>query len=171
MKKILSIILALTLLLSMSVTAFAKEEGTQTVSVGVPTPCYDYTVHIPASCTIEYNNTEPQSIGSVTVTSDHWKNITTDYFGVRVWLKHNNYLSNADEDSKIACGIGYYDALNNFMPQDGTGLGWELGYIEDGADVDGRGNLFIEVFDWSNAQPGESYSVTITYTSELIVRN
>lgn len=173
MKKILSIMLSLTLLLSMSVTAFAENvtSGSQTVSVNVPTPCYDYTLHIPADCEIKYNVTDLQSIGTVTVTSDYWGNITTDYWGVLVYVQYGDFLSNDKGDSKIFCGIGTYDGNGNFNPEDGDGSGWAIGYKEDGAGVDGRGKLYMEVPNWSNAQPGESYSVTITYTSELCVRH
>lgn len=173
MKKILSIILSLTLLMGMSVTAFAESttSGSQTVSVDISTPCYDYTLHIPADCKIDYDKTEPQSIGSVTVTSDYWDNITTDYHGVLVNIKYNSYLSD-DEGNKIYFLLGNYDNLNIFSPKMGEDLGWFIEYKGDGVGVDGyEGNLYMEVFDWSNAQPGKSYSVTITYTSELLVRH
>lgn len=163
MKKILSIILSLTLLLSMSVTVFAEatSEGTQTVSVEVPTPCYDYTVTIPASCSIEYGNTERQSIGAVTVTSDYWDNIYADYDGVRVEAAHSSHLTNAAGDRIFVC----------VMYEEGEGM-WNACLVEypmwiDFLQGNSSKNMAVQVNDWSSAKAGETYSLTITYTSFL----
>lgn len=164
MKKILSIILTLTLVLSMSVTAFAEEtsEGTQTVSVDVPTPCYDYTVSIPASCSIEYGNTDRQSIGAVTVTSDYWDNICADYICVCINVSHSNYLTNANGDS-IFVGV-LRQVGSTWHPHDGSTHPMRI----DGIKGNSSTNLAVEVPDWSNAKAGETYSLTLTYTSELV---
>lgn len=163
MKKILSIILALTLLLSMSVTAFAEQtsEGTQTVSVDVPTPCYDYTVSIPASCSIEYGNTDPQSIGAVTVTSDYWNNISADYAGIQVNVFHSNYLTNAGRDSIFVMVLR--KSGESWDPHDGERHPMRLSFRENGSQ-----NLGVQILDWSDAKAGETYSLTLTYTSELV---
>lgn len=163
MKKILSIILALTLLLSMSVTVFAEatSEGTQTVSVDVPLPCYDYTVTIPASCSIEYGNTERQSIGAVTVTSDYWDNIYADYDGVRVEAAHSNYLTNANGD-RIFVGVLREEAGGGWHPSDGENH-MRLDFLQGNSST----NLAVEVPNWSSAKAGETYSMTLTYTSFL----
>lgn len=163
MKKILSVILALTLVLSMSVTAFAKNEGSTTVSVVVPS--YDYTVNIPKSCQIEYGNTEPQHIGTVTVTSKNWDTILADYLGVSVECCGGEYMSNKNGDVQINCLIGTVDSLSEFFPFPSSQTTW--GFKADGAEPSNLSKLYIRVHNWSNAQPGESYSVTITYTSWL----
>lgn len=166
MKKSLSIILSLALMLSMSVTTFAENvtSGTQTVSVDVPTPCYDYTVHIPADCSIEYGNTELQSIGTVTVTSDYWANILTDYKSVVVMYEFEYYMTTVDGD-RLPCMIGEIDNNGLFNPMISREQ-WE--FKQDGGAVDSRGSVYIEVPDWSKAEPGKSYSITITYTSRLL---
>lgn len=171
MKKILSIILSLTLLMSMSVTAFAENvtSGSQTVSVSVPTPCYDYTLHIPTVNKIEYNVTEPQYIGTVTVTSDYWDNITTDYLGVLVECSSNEYLSNKNGTEQIYCMIGNVGPNSIFEPFPSNQFTW--GFKADGAEQSGLSKMYMKVHDWSNAKPGESYSVTITYTSWLAERH
>lgn len=168
MKKFLSIILLLTLLLSMSVTAFATDEGSTTVSVDVPAPKYDYKVHIPADCKIEYGNTEPQYIGTVEVTSDYWDNITTTYLGVLVECRSDEYLSNKNGADSIFCAIGTIDSQSIFDPFPSNQTAW--GFKADGAEPAGLSNLYIEVPSWSKAKAGESYSVTITYTSKLADR-
>lgn len=167
MKKFLSIILSLTLLMSMSVSAAASEtnEGTQTVSVDVPIPC-SYTLTIPASCSIEYGNTNEQSIGSVTVTSDYWDNINAEYSFVRVNVTQDSsmegtmYLSN-DMGDHIPCIILQQDSNGIFDPAHETGLR---------IDLKGNSNtdLFIKVGDWSNAIAGTTYRITLTYTSRLV---
>lgn len=164
MKKILSIILALTLLLSMSVTVFAEatSEGTQTVSVDVPLPCYDYTVTIPASCSIEYGNTERQSIGAVTVTSDYWDNIYADYDGVRVEAAHSNDLTNANGD-RISVGVLREEAGGSWHPNDGESYPMRLDFLQGNSST----NLAVQVRNWSSAKAGETYSMTLTYTSFL----
>lgn len=164
MKKFLAIILALTLVLSMSVTVFAEQtsEGTQTVSDDVPTPCYDYTVSIPASCSIEYGNTGRQSIGAVTVTSDYWDNIYADYDGVRVEVAHSNYLKNASGDS-IFVGVLQQNSDGTWHPNDGNNHPMRIDFRQG----NGSQNLGVEIPNWSSAKAGETYSLTLTYTSYL----
>lgn len=165
MKKILSIILSLTLLLSMSVTVFAEatSEGTQTVSVEVPTPCYDYTVTIPASCSIEYGNTERQSIGAVTVTSDYWDNIYADYNSVMVEVAHSNYLTNADGD-RIFVGVLRETTEGMWHPNDGETQPMRIEFRQGNSSK----NLAVQIPNWSSAKAGETYSLTLTYTSFLL---
>lgn len=167
MKKNLSIILSLTLLLSMSVTAFAESttSGEQKISVDIPTPCYDYTLHIPADCKIDYNKTEPQSIGTFTVTSDYWDNILADYKSVYVEYEFNNYMTTADGSDKLYCYIGNINDANLFDPMV-SGEGWS--FKHDGGDVGGFSTMYLKVPDWSIAKPGASYSMKITYTSWLL---
>lgn len=169
MKKFLSIILSLILLMCMSATVFATDEGTQTVSVNVPVLKYDYKVTIPASCTIEYGNTEPQSIGSVRVESDYWDNITNKYTAVLVNVSHNNFLSN-DNGDKITAVIGYKDYSNVFISENGES-GWQIAFQEDGNGLAGRGKLYMVVPDWSEAESSGSYKVIVTYTSEMLEQN
>lgn len=167
MKKILSIILSLTLLLSMSVTAFAESttSGEQTVSVSVPTPCYDYTLHIPVDCTIKYNETDPQYIGAVTVTSDYWTNILADYKSVYVKYEFDGALKTADGSDKLYYQIGDLVDPNHFDLKI-SGHGWE--FKQDGVSVDGESAMYMRVPNWSEAKPGASYSTKITFTSWLL---
>ena len=78
MKKLIALMLCLVLALSMSVTAFAAGEqtGTTTLTAEVPEP--SYTIHIPADTTLEYKNTELQTIGDVFV-SDYDTVLNTIY--------------------------------------------------------------------------------------------
>ena len=55
MKKILSLVLVVAMMMSMTVTAFAAvgdQSGTSTLTAVVPEP--EYTIHIPANMTLEY---------------------------------------------------------------------------------------------------------------------
>lgn len=72
MKKALSFILVLAMVLCMSVTAFAAEgdqSDSTTITAVVPDNTPSYTIHVPADFTIEYGNTGIQEIGSATVSN------------------------------------------------------------------------------------------------------
>lgn len=156
MKKFLAIILALTLLLSVSVTAFAEDSATQTVSVSIPG--YEYTVTIPADCTIEYKNTGLQSIGKVSVTSTDWSVFPANKKAVAVSLASNS----GDLTNENGNRISY--SLSAKIPIDGA-------LLENGSfscQFDWEEEYFIQVSDWSGAEPGTTYTTTITYNISLM---
>lgn len=162
MKKSLSIFLSITLLMSMSVTAFAADERIteQKVSVKIPIPEYDYTVTMPEDCSLIYGNTDWQIIGRVTVTSENWDNINTAYEGVMVsWsTDYDNTLKNSNGDSiNFNHDVKYHhDSDRGFL---GTGA---LLFNEDNT-ID----QYMQVGDWSGAVEGTKYSKTITYKAML----
>lgn len=151
MKKFLSIILSLTLLLSMNVTAFAEE---QVVSVSIPD--YNYTMTIPADCTIEYKNTDFQSIGDVTFTSTDWDAFVDGHKAAYLVASSNGQLTNENR-SVIRYEFGQYDAnLNEIISKDFS------------CQSDITRTFVIKVSDWSRAEPGTTYTTTITYTASLM---
>ena len=159
MKKVLSVILSVALLMCMSVTAFAVEPNVheQTVSVDIPLP-YDYTVTMPADCSLTYGNTDWQHIGDVTVTSENWDNINNSdpYDGIQVGWSWNNdsNLKNANGDS-----ISFNRALERDGKMVNTG-----GVILTSDDTVG---FYLRVPDWSGAVEGTTYTKTITYRVSL----
>lgn len=152
MKKILSIILSLTLLLSMSVTVFAEE---QVVSVSIPD--LQYTVTIPADCTIEYKNTGFQSIGKLSVTSTDWSAYPAAKKAVAVNLSSTNGILKNKNGSEISYRVG--NNVDKFNPNLGDGSFTCQGDIEM--------EYFIWVSDWSGAEPGTTYTTKITYNIRL----
>ena len=162
MKKFLSIILSITLLMSMSVTAFAADEriAEQKVSVKIPMPEYAYTVTMPKDCSLTYGNTDWQFIGGVTVTSENWNNINSAYEGVIVsWsTDYDNTLKNSNGDSiNFNHDVKYHHDPNR-------------GFLGTGAiifNADMTIDQYMQVRDWSEAVEGTTYSKTITYTAKL----
>lgn len=155
MKKILSIILSLTFLMSMSVTAFAEE---QVVSVSIP-DLLQYTVTIPADCTIEYKNTGHQSIGKLSVTSTDWSAFPANKKAVAVDLASNRGNLTNENGGRISYSVGgKYTMSSGDVPLSESfscqrDIEWEY---------------FIQVSDWSGAEPGTTYSTTITYNISLM---
>ena len=160
MKKVLSVILSVALLMCMSVTAFAVEPNVheQTVSVDIPLP-YDYTVTMPADCSLTYGNTDWQHIGDVTVTSENWDNINNSdpYDGIQVGWSWNNdsNLKNVDGESI------YFDRE----------LKWNGQMLSIGGvrlTSDDTVGFYLRVPDWSGAVEGTTYTKTITYRVQLL---
>ena len=154
MKKVLSVILSVALLMCMSVTAFAVEPNVheQTVSVDIPLP-YDYTVTMPADCSLTYGNTDWQHIGDVTVTSENWDNINSaPYDGIDVswYINLDNHLVNENGDTI----------------QFDRELKWNGQMISAGGVTlthDDTVGFYLKVADWSGAAVGTTYTKTITY--------
>lgn len=152
MKKIISIILALTLLMSLSVTALAEQ---QVVSVSIPD--YEYTVTIPADCTIEYNNTGIQSIGKVYVTSTDWSVFRPNRKAVEVGLASTRGDLTNENGRRIPYRVGGKHPMEDSLT---SGL--------FSCQFDTEEEYFIQISDWSNAEPGTTYSTTITYNISLM---
>ena len=155
MKKFLSVILSVALLMSMSVTAFAADskEYVQTVSVIIGEPNYDYTVTMPANCSLTCGNTEWQHIGDITVESENWDNINSaPYDGIEVYwdINSDDHLVNKDGDT-----IRFDDKLEY------------QGQMRDAGAVrltsDDTVGFYLRVPDWSSAVEGTIYKKAITY--------
>ena len=153
MKKFLSIILSFTLLMSISITAFAEN---QVVTVSIPD--LDYTMTIPANCTIEYKNTDAQIIGDVTFTSTDWQVFKDSGMAAHCRVSSNGQLTN-DNGHIINYEYGLYDSRFEQI-------------MESVKSITVQGNsssaIAIKVSDWSGAKPGTTYTTTITYTASIV---
>ena len=169
MKKMLSLLLSSTLLLSTPITVFAEgdsHEGTQTVSTTVPNPTW--TLSIPANTTVEYNVTRTE-LTMPTVKNP--ENCPADR-DVDVYINHTGqfdgegsvsgqYISftikakYGDNENSIASGKKVL--IKNYVINN-TGA-----YEQYGAE---KLYLDIQSFDWRTANPG-TYSTTITYSSAM----
>lgn len=163
MKKFLSLILALAMVACMSVTAFAADETT-VLTVEVPIEP-SYTLHIPANMTLEYGNTEKQTIGDLYVTD-------VDGFA-QIWCapRYTDLINCTDSNDIISLTLfssyPHGDHINDDeLTKDGRAIqlkwndvtniaGWENGYR--------LSTLSAQVSDWSGATPGATYQSTITY--------
>ena len=165
MKKRFGFLLALVMVFSLSVTAFAEGEqtGATTLTVTVPTP--SYTLHIPANTTLTYGSTEKQKIsGDLYV-----QNASRVYF----LAPFTDLINTSDSSDSIA--------LNLYVEQDHDGdlsstVNQTTGKVDDATwalyDIDwpeSWGKSAIETFyaqvtDWSGATPGATYQAVITFT-------
>lgn len=175
MKKALSLVLAVVLMLSMATVASAENTTTLTTTV----PAATYTLNIPADQEIEYGANSPK-IGSVTVTNatgfakgknlkvavtyDSFKSdgiSTTIPFELSFSGTYNSGGSYGEADDLILTNggtltfFGLEDTTVNKFPRSG------------GAEYTGM-YINIDSEDWGKALGGD-YSATITFTAEVVV--
>lgn len=173
MKKVITLALALLMVCSMSITAFA---ATTTLTTTVPEATY--TLNIPANQEIPFGTTET-SIGNVTVTKSNGfavgKNleVTIDYGefvseGISTKIPYSLSLdgksTGADHELKaLASG----DAVTFSGKDDGT-VAEKLVFTVGGIRYTVGEIVFSAVSeDWGKALAGE-YSTTITFTAEVV---
>lgn len=169
MKKLFSLLLALVMIACMSVTLFA-DNSTTVLTVEVPAATPSYILHVPASVTLEYGNTEKQTIGGYYVTDV--SNIeclwcapvytdlintedTTDTISLKLYLLAAGKVKEIDKNG--------FDIVFNQEPM----LYWK-GHVSTDSSFDNgylknNQGLSAQVSDWSDATPGATYQATITY--------
>ena len=164
MKKIVSLLLALVLLCSLSVTAFADTGGDQTITLTVPEETSpSWTLNIPADMTVAYR-AESTALTMPTITN----------------------VSDLADDVRIHVYIGYtgsFSSGSNTIPFTLTGPSGQtilqgdessrsvVGYYTNESGYynnypDGAMTLDITEDAWNAAAPG-TYSTVITYSSEI----
>lgn len=154
MKKFITMLMSLALVPCMTIPAFA---ATQIVNVSIPVKDYSYTMVIPKDCTITYGDTSYQSIGEVTITSDNWDDILSDYEEVSLMIDNGgNKMTNENGRTIQAMKLAGY-SRDNMVNTGG------LGFTEDGVAYMG-----VYVPDWSSAEAGTTYTMTFTYTAYLM---
>lgn len=166
MKKIAPMLAAVLMCCVFSSAAIADQ--VQTVSVDVPSsePDFSYTVTIPADCTIEYGNTEPQSIGTVSITGINSEAFAQFSKVVRFYPSTFCVLINENGD-RIGCTFGE-------LSPDGTTITPIEEYIMSGTwdcypgiSSDTSIEYGVQVSDWSTAVPGTTYSLRVGYLHKL----
>lgn len=149
MKRFVAILMALTLLLGMSVTALAEDQTkTQTVSVSIP--AFKYTLTIPVNTEIKYGTTGKQNIGKFSVSSTEWDTFKSNKMCVYVNVTPDLKLKNENGHT-----ISYEWSTD-------TGDD-EYKYFQG----DGSQGYGIKVSDWSNAEPDTTYTTEITYAASV----
>lgn len=162
MKKFLSLVLALVMVMSLSVTAFAEGEqsGTTTVTANIPnaaTP--SYTIHVPASMTLEYGNTDRQLIGGAYVTD---VTDVQDGYSIDLYSPYT-MLINAEDSSDTLDWSLILDYNGTFYPvRPNDGSAGFLNVLYRYGEYATR-NYYAQVSDWSGATPGATYQAVITF--------
>ena len=181
MKKLLALLLALTLLLSVGITAFADtyEEGTTSIqehtqTITVNAPALTWTLEIPADLEIEFGNTDLIEMGNLKISDVSWATLPANNF-IYVTMHYRNQLSNSTDSSTIAYDLSCrHHVPNPNAPgdemissqtspwgdtppayyQSSTHFRWSVMYIQ------------ISEHSWQAAVPGEKYTGTINYSSQ-----
>ena len=147
MKKFLAFTLAIMMIATMSVTAFAADTDTKTTDTNITTSVAPtYTVTIPANTTVTFNATET-SFGSIEVDAAQ---IHPDKC-IKVALTYDGKLENSIDNSKV---IPYVINAGDAEFTSAT-------YLAAGDKTDLTINITQD--DWNKAYAGD-YSDTVTFT-------
>ena len=175
MKKYLTLVLALIMVMSLSVTAFAEGEqsGTTTLTANIPNAAEpSYTIHIPADMTLEYGNTGKQLIGNVYVTD------VANCDQVCAYAPYTDLVNTSDSTDIIPLTLysqsAYFDYFDEIKPSDGFSVEYGVTpvcaydrYFAGLYGYDANGYcttpFYVEVSDWSGATPGATYKAVITF--------
>lgn len=162
MKKFLALVLALVMVCSLSVTAFAAgdQTGTTTLTAEIPnaaTP--SYTIHVPANTTLEYGNTGKQNIGIVSV-SDVTNATMILFIG-----SNTNLINTEDTSDEIALTLYAkdHDDDEDKPTQFAPDLSYAV-YVYLISEAYIQYDILAEVADWSGATPGATYQAVVTFT-------
>lgn len=180
MKKLLAFLLALTLLLSVGVTAFADtyEEGTNSIqehtqTITVNAPALTWTLEIPANLEIEFGNTDLIKMGNLKISDVSWPTLPGENF-IYAYARNTAFLI-----SKTSSSLINYTLSCQYHSQTEETNGEVVSpFQRPGADenppatyhsstVYRWADMYIQIseVDWSAAVPGETYEGTITYIS------
>ncbi len=172
MKKIISIFLAVSLLMCMSVTTFAEE---QTVTVAVPDR--DFTMTIPAKTEINYGTTDVVALSrELKITSTDPALLFSNSHYVQVDVTYSDLTHTDSNNYKLPLSVMYA------KPSDATNIegGYDADYTWENFASGGcvkftssqdfywsNGYRFGAIItSWNDAEPGE-YQTTITYTAAI----
>lgn len=168
MKKLTTLVLALALVASLVVPAFAANTTTLTTTV----PAATYTLNIPADQEIPYGATET-NIGSVTVTDSSGFAEGKD---LKVTLTYAPFTCD-DISTKIPFSIRFRNSSEYGHKLDiksggaltfkGSNSGTVGTYAAIESDAASRTLILISSTDWGKALAG-NYSATITFTAEVV---
>lgn len=163
MKKFLTFVLALAMVCSLSVTAFA-ETGTTTLTANIPNAAEpSFTLHIPADTTLTYGNTDWQQLSGVLDATDiqnaNW---------IRCTISFTDLINTSDPSDSIALNAfkQTYEEVNTGNTGDGTfPSGATLTLYSASWNYDYTYSLYAKVADWSGATPGATYQAVLTFTA------
>lgn len=174
MKKIISTILAVTLLLSMSVTAFAGDNE-QKITVNIPER--HFTMKIPATTEIQYGSNDVVILNNeLKLTSNDPTLLFSNNHYVKVDITYNDLTHKRDNKYTLPLSILYAKPADKTNIQGGYGedYTWEALTSGESVTFDSYGDFYwtngyrlgAKVTAWDNAEPGE-YQATLTYTVEI----
>ena len=146
-KRIVSALIALVMVMSLSVTAFAEGEqsGTSTITATVPEASpTTYTIQIPAATNIPYGTTDWVALNG-TVSVSNVENLPDGKL-----IKFRVFSTNLEDGSGHTIPISYQDEAGDPV----------LGFTHWAAAWDWQ--FFAKVPSWDGAVPG-TYTATLTF--------
>lgn len=172
MKKIISTILSITLLMCMSVTAFAEE---QTVTVKIPDR--NYTMSIPATTAIEYRNSDVVLLkNELKITSKNPTLLFSNAHYVQVDVTYSDLTHKDNNSYTLPLSILWAEPNDPSNIQGGYDEAYDWEKLASGSSVKFTSaadfywtngyRLGAKVTGWDNAEPGE-YQATVTYTATI----
>lgn len=175
MKRLITIILAVVILFSLTITAYAETEGSLTITTTVVSNPPTWNLSIPADIDIPYKQTSTE-IGTVKISDinnvdNHsgyvdivlsYENLKSGENEIELTISGSfkyggdNYLNKWDSESKFPYKVN--DKANYSLYDHSASFGPDVVYpIELIAEIDKS--------DWEKAKPG-TYSTTLTFTTQ-----
>lgn len=186
MKKRISLLLALTLLLSMGAAAFAETISysnqtsgqTHEQTITVKSPALTWILEVPASLEIEFGNTEQIEMGNVKISNVSWDTLPVPTHIIATVDFDEKLTGITSSDSYIPYGLSHsvrqrdpdMSEEANFDPElvlSGMELAW---YYSNINYLYSTLYLNISADRWQLAAPGEQYKGTITYSSQYLTQ-
>lgn len=162
MKKIIALLLLLTMAISMTATALATGQQTGTTTLTAVVPESDYTIHVPADTTLEYGSTNSKALGSVYISDAVNVNgsVWCEIYGTAL-KNESNYIT-----------VSYYDKLETESQWHYTSIAGESRHFtgqilySSSSDTYTSLDMKVQVESWEGAVPG-TYTATITYNFSI----
>lgn len=171
MKKIISIILSVALLMCMSVTVWAEQQ-----TITVTTPDRDFIMTIPAKTEIQYDNNDVVALkNELTVTSTNPTLLFSNGHYVQVDISYGDLVHKDNNSYTLPLSILYAKPADKTNIAGGYGEAYTWENLASGGNVTFTGTDFYwtngyrlgaKVDTWENAEPGE-YQTTVTYTATI----
>ena len=180
MKKLLAFLCALTLVLSLGVTAFAETysgssgtgaSGQQRIyTVAAP---LTWTMEIPAECNIPFGATTTE-MGNVKIENVSWSKLPEDYC-IRAFLEIYTGELKSEAGDSLSYDIVFERNWANGYISDATSVNkiWQkyddLAFYREEDDPEpnfySKLSVHVTTDQWEKAVPGRTYEETVTYTS------
>ena len=189
MKKLLALLCALTLLLSLGITAFAVDgyfgstaTGTQTITVS--SPALTWNMEIPADITIQFG-AEESFLGEFKISNVSLASPPNLIYG---WVNYDGKLTGSTYSMNYAIECEVYtgdgqtsysygnDGPNRYPLSTGQNsgsesleYGWAPAYFREGASGNSWMELYVKIepTDWAKAVPGVTYTGKVIYSSAV----